>query len=355
MQFMNKTSKLIGKGPSHYYSIDQNLNSFIADCALFDIDGVLVDTRKSYNIAISKAVDFVIKYVTGRSNLNGLVNQEIILKFRYTGGFNNDADTTYAISLAALSNPYKKNNNVNQMREFISYIASNANEDGITSVERFLSSLPSPSFYNNNTNNDIRKLKELLAYPGPVGKSLVTTVFDEIFYGPELFKKRHGFEPKYYFGEPLIEKDKLVVTRSTINTISDIFNGNIAIVSGRSRLATEYSLGSIFNIFSQNASVFLEDENREYSKPNPYALKKAMDIMGAKTAIYVGDSIEDLLMSQRVKNNTGNSKVIAFFGIYGCSARPAYTIRQFKENKVDVIIENVNQLPNILNKALVKL
>ena len=341
--------KLADKGQSTP-SGNQNLNSFVADCALFDVDGVLVDTRKSYNTAISKTVDFVIKSVTGKSNLSGLVNQEIILKFRRTGGFNNDADTSYAISLAALSNTCKKDNNISQMRKFISYIASNANEDGIISVEKFLlSSFPSPF------NTHIRKLKELLAYPGPVGKSFVATVFDEIFYGPELFRKRYGFEPKYYFGKPLIEKDKVVVTRSTINTISDIFDGNIAIVSGRSRLATEYSLGSIFNIFNRNASVFLEDEDRKYSKPNPYAIKKAMDIMGAKTAIYFGDSTEDLLMSQRVKNNAGSSKIITFFGIYGCSIRPAYTFRQFKQNKVDAIIENVNQLPNILNKALVKL
>ncbi|HZA07356.1 MAG TPA: HAD family hydrolase [Nitrososphaeraceae archaeon] len=338
--------KLIDKGTSS--SIDQNLKSFVADCILFDVDGVLVDTRKSYNIAISKTVDFVIKYVTGRSNLNGLVNQEIILKFRYTGGFNNDTDTSYAISLAALTNPYKKKN-VNDMREFISYIASNANENGITSVERLLSSLSSSSFYN------IRKLKELLAYPGPIGKSIVTTVFDEIFYGTELYKKRHGLEPKYYFGKPLIENDKLVVTKSTINTISEMFNGNIAIVSGRSKLATEFSLRSIFNIFNQKASVFLEDENREHSKPNPYAIKKAMDIMGSKRAIYVGDSIEDLLMSQRVKSNNESSKIITFFGVYGCSARPAHTISQFRENNVDALIENVNQLPNMLNKALVKL
>jgi hypothetical protein len=210
---------------------------------------------------------------------------------------------------------------------------------------------PSISSFNDNT----QKLKELLAYPGPVGKSFVATVFDEIFYGPELFRKRYGFEPKYYFGKPLIEKDKLVVTRSTINTISDMFDGNIAIISGRSKLATKHSLGSIFDIFNQNASVFLEDEDRKYSKPNPYAIKKAMDIMGAKTAIYVGDSTEDLLMSQKVKNSTGSSKIITFFGIYGFSIRPADTFRQFKQNKVDAIIENVNQLPNILNKALVKL
>ena len=339
--------ELAAKEPTTYRA--QNLNSFTADCVLFDVDGVLIDTRKSYNAAISKTVDFVIKYVTGRSNLNGLVNQEIILKFRRTGGFNNDADTSYAISLAALSNTFKKESNISNMRKFISYIASNANENGITSVEKFLA-LSSISAFNDNA----QKLKELLAYPGLVGKSFVATVFDEIFYGPELFRKRYGFEPKYYFGKPLIEKDKLVVTRSTINTISDIFDGNIAIVSGRSKLATKHSLGYIFDTFNQNASVFLEDEDRKYSKPNPYAIKKAMDIMGAKTAIYVGDSAEDLIMSQKVKNSNG-SKIITFFGIYGCSIRPADTFRQFKQNKVDAIIENVNQLPNILNKALVKL
>src|ERR687885_349963 len=340
--------ELAAKEPTTYRA--QNLNSFTADCVLFDVDGVIVDTRKSYNAAISKTVDFVIKYVTGRSNLNGLVNQEIILKFRRTGGFNNDADTSYVICLAALSNPREKNYDISQMRKFISYIAKNANEDGIISVERFLSSSSQYAF-----NSNIEKLKELLAYPGPVGKSFMATVFDEIFYGPQLFKKRYGFAPKYYFGKPLIEKDKLVVTRSTINTISDIFDGHIAIVSGRSKLATEYSLGSVFNIFNQRASVFLEDEDRKYSKPNPYAIKKAMDIMGAKTAIYVGDSTEDFLMSQKVKNNNGTSKIITFFGIYGCSVRPADTFRQFKQNKVDAIIENVNQLPNILNKALIKL
>ena len=36
-------------------------------------------------------------------------------------------------------------------------------------------------------------------------------------------------------------------------------------------------------------------------------------------------------------------------------ARPADTIRQFKENGADAIIENINQLPNILNKGSTKL
>ena len=83
------------------------------------------------------------------------------------------------------------------------------------------------------------------------------------------------------------------------------------------RSAAEYSLKSIFNIFNQRACIFLEDEEREYSKPNPYAIKKAMKVMNSKTAIYVGDSTEDLLMVRRAEKEADIK--IAFFGVYGCS------------------------------------
>ena len=318
--------------------INRKFKSFNVDCALFDIDGVIVDVRTSYDLAIKKTVDFIIKHITGTSAFNGLVTKEMILKLRRTGGFNNDIDTSYVIILSALADYHR---NVNQVRKFIHNVATKANASGIISVERFL---PSSS---------LEKFKELLAYPGPVGQSIVATVFDELFYGPELFKKKHRLEPKYYFGKPLIENDKLVATRTAINALSEIFNGNIAIVSGRSKLAAEHSLKPIFDIFNQHVSIYLEDESRKYSKPNPYAIKKAMSDMNAKTAIYVGDSAEDVLMSRRIEEETGVK--ITFFGIYGCSTNPADTIRLFKENGAAAIIETVNQLPNILNKASIKL
>ena len=55
------------------------------DCALFDVDGVLVDIRKSYNSAIKKTVEFMLSRLLGRT-LRGLVTDGIILKFRQSGG-----------------------------------------------------------------------------------------------------------------------------------------------------------------------------------------------------------------------------------------------------------------------------
>jgi phosphoglycolate phosphatase-like HAD superfamily hydrolase len=325
----------------HQYYIVKEFKSFNPQCILFDIDGVLVDIRKSYNIVIKKTIDFILKYAAGNTFLKGIVNDEIILKFRQTGGFNNDTDTTYAIALAILLNPQKS---IRSTREFLSFIAKNTDEDGITSVEKFLS-----SYFHYA---DVQKLKEKLVYPAPVANSLLATVFDEFFYGPKLFLKYHKIKPKYYFGKPLIENDKLLATSTTINELAKKFGGNVAIISGRSKLAAEYSLKPIFNIFNHRACIFLEDEEREYSKPNPYAIKKAMKVMNSKTAIYVGDSTEDLLMVRRAEKETDTK--IAFFGVYGCSTRPALTARQFRKIGAEAIIENVNILPNILNKVLIK-
>lgn len=318
-----------------------------SECVLFDVDGCLVDIRKSYNAAIKKTVDFVLSYYAtataiGDFRLSNLVSDNIILKFRQTGGFNNDVDTSYAICLAELANPHK---NVTNAREFLKQVAANSDEDGIISVEKYLMSLTSSTI--------IKNLKKLLCYPADAGKSsVIATVFDELFYGPRLFKKLHNREPKFYFGMPLIENDKVVITRRTMNLLARRFSGNLAVVSGRSKLAAEYSLQPILNILKQESSVFLEDEKREYAKPNPYGVLKSMKSMGTKTAVYAGDSYEDLLMVRRAEEKT-HLKIV-FCGIYGCSSQPLETMRQFKENGADIVIQDINQLPKILNKVSVK-
>ena len=304
------------------------------DCVLFDIDGVLVDIRKSYNAAIKETVEYMLKFITG-SSFQRLVTDQIILKFRQCGGFNNDTDTSYAITLATLANPPK---NISEGRKFLALVAENADESGRISVEKFL------AIY------DIDKWKKVLTYPAPVKDSMLARVFDEIFYGPDLFRKQDHLEPKYWtIGRPLIKNDKLAASVKTMKKLNKMFKGNLAVVSGRSRLAAEYSLKPLMKYFNCDACVFLEDKKREYAKPNPYAVKHAMKVMSARTAIYVGDSVEDLLMARRAEKETGAK--IAFVGIYGNSSEPGKTIYKFKQEGVEAILKSVNQLPNIINKV----
>jgi phosphoglycolate phosphatase-like HAD superfamily hydrolase len=305
------------------------------DCALFDIDGVLVDIRKSYNAAIKKTVEYMLKSITGRS-FRGLVTDQVILKFRASGGFNNDTDTTYAITLAMLVRPPK---NVAQGRKFLMQVAGSADDTGYLSVERFLASY------------GIEKWKKLLNYPASVKYSMLARVFDELFYGPELFRKQDHMEPKYWAGSrPLIKYDRLDVCTKTMKKLNEMFGGQLAIVSGRSWLAAEYSLKPVMKYFNLGACVFLEDEKREYAKPNPYAIKHAMEVMGAKSAVYSGDSAEDLMMARRAEREAGVK--IAFVGVYGNSPRQASTIADFKKGGVEAMIKSADQLPATITNKL---
>jgi len=303
------------------------------DCALFDIDGVLVDIRRSYNEAIKKTVEFVLEQKAGRK-YSGLVTDQLILRFRQGGGFNNDTDTSYAIALAAMANPQK----TPAMRKFLFKVAENADDTGIVAVEKFLSEY------------GIEKHRQDLVYPAPVKDSYIGRVFDELFYGPELFKKQNGLEPKYCkVKRPFIANDRIAVKKETMKRLHDRFSGNLAIVSGRSRLAAEYSLAPVMKYFNLPACVFLEDEAREHAKPNPYAIKKAMQVMGAKSAVYAGDSAEDMMMARRAQKEGGFD--IAFVGVYGLSPQPAKTLRQFREQGADAVTKSVNSLPLLLNKV----
>jgi len=300
------------------------------DCALFDIDGVLVDIRKSYNAAIKKTVAFMIRKFTERT-FRGLVTDQIVLKFRQTGGFNNDTDTSYAITLAMLANPQK---NAVEGRRFLAKVAENADESGIDSVEKYLGSF------------GVEKWKRKLAYPAPVSDSMLARVFDELFYGPELFRRQNLLAPKYSRGaRPLIKNDRLVVSRQTMKQLDTMFSGKLAVVSGRSRLAADYSLGPIMKYFDPVASVFLENEKREHAKPNTFAIKHAMEAMNARTAAYAGDSAEDLLMARRAEKELGVK--IDFVGIYGYSAEPEKIAAGFRKQGV-VTIASINQLPRTL-------
>ena len=317
------------------------------DCALFDVDGCLVDIRKSYNAAIKRSVKFILKNfnsdrrtLTNRRRTN-LVTDKIILKFRQTGGFNNDVDTSYAICLAELAEPHKR---IPDARNFLFQVASNSNEEGIASVEKYLATLTSTT--------RVKNLKRRLGYPAPPGKSVLATIFDELFYGPNLFKKLHNFDPIYYSGKPLIENDKLIITKATARSLGRRFKGNLAVVSGRSKLAAEFSLRSIFGYLKPNCSVFLEDEPRQFAKPNPYAIIKAMKNMSARTALYVGDASEDLIMVRRAEKKTNLR--IAFCGIYGYSSKPLETKAHLMNNGADFVIQDINDLPNMLNNISLK-
>ena len=317
-----------------------------SECAaiIFDIDGVLVDVKKSYDEAIIKTVQFIL--IKGfNTNVANLPFQDIISKLRNTGGFNNDIDTAYSIVLIILYCVFINKMDSDKTIQVFHNILEKLDDRGKDSVEKELGKI-----------GNIKSITKELRYPS--NNDMISTLFNEIFYGPILYKKRFNKEPIYYFEEPLINKDILIIKESTIRLLSQKFNGNLGLISGRSKIATYFTFNNLINYFNESACVFLEDENREFSKPNPFSLHKVFDNLKLSCALYVGDSIADLLMVENFRKQTAEYKIF-FCGVYGDddgeddknNNGSINKKKLLKSNNADIIIKNVNDLPNILNNT----
>jgi phosphoglycolate phosphatase-like HAD superfamily hydrolase len=300
-----------------------------SDAIIFDCDGVLIDITQSYDLAIIKATQYVLKNL---GNINDAIDIDfkIIDGFKSTGGFNDEVDLTYAsiISLVA-SKKLKKD-----QTDFIFDVIKHADSTGIVSVEKYLEDLV-----------DISDIKEKLSYPGIHHGNPLYKIFDQLFYGPKLYEKLFGNASE--FSEPgLIEQDDVILNEKLIETLQKKFDSKIGMVTGRGKESVSYSLKELLNEFDLNNSAFLEDEPRELAKPNPKRLLDSIQGMNSVSTLYVGDSMEDFIMAKKV-SDLGHQTT--FCGIIGTSKNPQEKLELFEKNGAVLILDSIHLIPKVLN------
>ena len=94
--------KKIINNKSLYQNISQN-NINNIDTIIFDCDGVLIDTKKSYDKCIELTISYILKNILNKKFSKFKISKTTIDQFRQTGGFNNDYKCCYIIILKILS------------------------------------------------------------------------------------------------------------------------------------------------------------------------------------------------------------------------------------------------------------
>jgi len=144
------------------------------DSIIFDCDGVLIDVAKSYDVTINETISYVLKEIADITVDTPLTN-EILLKFKSTGGFNDEIDITYSGILCFIA--AKKLNK--DPAELILDVLNNADDTGIAYIEDFL----------NKIDVDIADIKSRLGNPSTDKNDLIHSTFDQLVVGPELYNK----------------------------------------------------------------------------------------------------------------------------------------------------------------------
>lgn len=336
---------------------------------IFDCDGVLIDTRRSYTTTIIRTARFMLNRLVGITLPAQVITPCIVETLRKSGGFNNDWNSTYIITLylvsrlprpcveAFLQQRYRRQHlgdDAERLHDALFRFVAQADSAGLPSLEKILFADRQPQY----RLHALRRFKDLVQYPERGADSLLATIFDEIFYGPELFRHAHRRPARYYTGRGAIENETPIITEATLKQLAEMVGKpNLGIASGRGTVATRYTLGALFHAFNPRARILLEDDElnahgdvqalrAERAKPAPYSLLAAAQAMKPfRRALYVGDSAEDFIMTRRANQHDPR---YLFAGVTDHSHDPKAKRMMFAEAMADIILPSVNHLPPLL-------
>ena len=300
------------------------------DSIIFDCDGVLVDIRKSYDYAINKTISAIMKDIFD-DDITDIINSKILYSLKASGGFNDEVAVVYT---AILTLTASKKTNIT-FEKLIIDVIENSDESGISSIDIFFI----------NSKIDLKEIKNKLDYTNSRKESYIHKMFNQLFYGPELYEEI--FNEKSSFSEkPLIDKDDIVLDENLMSKLKNRFGKKISTVTGRGNFAFSYSMKDFLENFDIEHSVFLEDRPLDLAKPNPDSLIESISGINSKCVLYVGDSMEDLKMVEKCKDKGLD---VSFCGIYGSSDEPELKYELFRKNNASFIIESIQELPKALN------
>ena len=376
--------KIINKKPLYQKISQDKINKI--DTIIFDCDGVLIDTRKSYDKCIELTISYILKNMLDKKFSKIKISKTTIDMIRQTGGFNNDYKCCYVIILKIASMVPKdsiksyelKYQNINKKNisnsfEKLQLIKTEINKSNKRKIKinltkelnEFVKEIKKTDLesienqimtgLNKEQKKFVKIIKKFLNYPKNSKTNIIINVFDEFFYGKNFIKKVRKNKSINLNRKGTIENEKIIIKESTLIYLKKKFLNNIAIVSGRGRIGAKATLKDLFRYFNVRGNGFIEDlareqkNNTKFDKPKPTILKRSVSRLKSKgNILYVGDAMEDLLMTQAA--NLDKNKQYLFAGIYGTSRLKQNKIKLFMDNEADIIISNINDIPELMSE-----
>jgi phosphoglycolate phosphatase-like HAD superfamily hydrolase len=195
-------------------------------------------------------------------------------------------------------------------------------------------------------------------YKGDVGSgNIIKQIFQEIYLGKDLFKSTYGIPEKGYSGEGYINREKLLVKKSSLESLSK--NNILAIATGRPEAEADYPL-DLFGLRKYFEIILalddcireerrvLEQEGKKVSlsKPNPYMLDAIAEIKKNETSLfyYVGDLPDDMEAASRSR--------AGYIGVGVLYSAPDADIlkRELLRAGAEYIIEDLEELKEIVDQ-----
>jgi len=288
---------------------------------VFDMDGVIVDVSRSYRDTIRQTVRLFFKGARSWENLpEPLFSLSDLASVKQSGGLNNDWDLTYLVInllFTVTQPPQSKREGLGGGEDADTWFKykKTVNHCDVTALAQFLKSTNTPLTTLLKKRGRVNNKFIMSLYAGDVGTgNIIKQIFQEIYLGKDLFESTYGIPTKIYHGKGYINREKLLVDKPVLDSLSK--DNILAIATGRPKIEADYPL-DYFGLRKYFTIIFtlddcireegkiLEREGKKVSlsKPDPYMLDAIAERKKheASELYYVGDMPDDMVAASRSK------------------------------------------------------
>lgn len=256
------------------------------DGYIFDIDGVLLDTSRSFITAVVEAVSYATSSTAFAS--------EEVRQLKSIRGFNNDWHAAIAGA---------------------SWVTYRHKMDFATFAQEVDSS-----------GGGISGLRTLVREITPEFEARLTRLVQEAYGGTSACRKLYGFDPEFIRIDGLWQTEVPMVTAEAMRSVLP----QSGIVTGRNRSEAELA----FELLGWRLSdgVVAVSDDPQLDKPNPAKLKRVIENLQSEYPLYVGDVRDDLELVKNYRQETG-------YPLGFCLVEGDHSIGEY-----DVKVESVGEL-----------
>lgn len=311
------------------------------DTALFDVDGVLVDTRRSYRLSVIAAAEHLVRVVNGLDAPTPMLTQQDVALFKRAGGFNSDWDATrlFAALWTARLREWRGQPAADVSLAEWAAQASAAARNGRGGLVWLHATVPASAI---PSADDAR------------------WAHDEFYWGTALVREMYGHEPRYVSDAPgFVHNEELLIEHELLPSLLERGVAHFGLITGRFGPEVGMALRHIVEGCAEGIIEWHESEHGRspfasivsstlYIKPDPRALTHAVRQLGSCAALYTGDTADDLDLVLRYRREAQPNDA-ALPPVLAVMVANGEEVAIYQQRGADIIIPHIRQLPAALS------
>jgi len=299
------------------------------DTIIFDVDGVLIRTIDSFHatdIAVAEYIAGVINDLDwGQRAGKALVTIEDVNAFKRAGGYNNDWDMCYLLSalFTARLREWKGTSFAERSIQEWSALSREANLRGHGGIEWVNQVIPATAVPDYNVIGDI---------------------YHEAYWGAAEFQKRFGYAPRYLPDAPgFVQREEMLFPRDFPAQLRKAGIRHLGMITGRVGPEVDSALERM-EIYSGSPWWDVVVSANQAPKPDPRALQLAIDAVGTKGGLYVGDTADDhdLVINYQAIKKAGDPEILVAMLVHDDE------VAVYQERGADFIVGSAEEVAECL-------